>query len=35
VFDTAMPDRHREQIFRVGETYLLAGLSLSLFALQS
>jgi isoamylase len=35
VFDTAMPDRHREQIFRFGETYLLTGLSLSLFALQS
>jgi glycogen operon protein len=35
VFDTAMPERSREQIFRIGEAYLVASCSVSLFALQS
>jgi glycogen operon protein len=34
VLDTAIPDRPREQMFRIGEAYLLAGLSVSLFGLQ-
>jgi glycogen operon protein len=35
VFDTAMPDRSREQIFRTGEAYLMTAHSVCLFALQS
>ncbi len=35
VFDTAAPDRSREQMFRIGEGYLLAGYSASLFVLRS
>ena len=35
VFDTAVPDRSREQIFRIGETYLMTACSVCLFALQS
>jgi glycogen operon protein len=35
VFDTGMPDRSREQIFRIGEAYLMSSYSVCLFALQS
>ena len=35
VFDTTAPDRVREQIFRIGEAYLLTASSVCLFALQS
>jgi isoamylase len=35
IFDTAAPDRSREQIFRIGETYLMTACSVCLFALQS
>ena len=35
VFDTALPDRAREQMFRIGETYLMTDRSVALFALQS
>ena len=35
IFDTAAPDRSREQMFRIGETYLMTACSVCLFVLQS